>query len=208
MFLRISAKKKSNGSWQTRRPGKRNEKKKEKTSPTRARRHWRKEKPWKAIRVHAILVYRWTTFSRLVNAPRQLDVREKERRMLEGGRSIFQLALNKYPHAFQRPVTPGNIHVCSYVRSWAPTKERGSAVRRCTRCGTAEWGEGGNNSFVGGIRTAKEEDVEDEEREGANGLEPELTNAKELSGISHLISRATRLRWYASRRGRARRSEA
>lgn len=123
--------------------------------------------------------------------------------MLEGGRSIFQLALNKYPHAFQRPVTPGNIHVCSYVRSWAPTKKRGSAVRRCTRCGTAEWGEGGNNSFAGGIRTAKEEDVEDEEREGANGLEPELTNAKELSGISHLISRATRLRWYASRRGRA-----
>lgn len=56
------------------------------------------------------------------------------------------------------------------------------------------WDEGGNNSFVGGIRRAEEEDSEDEEREGASGLEPELTNAKELSGISHLISRATRLR--------------
>lgn len=38
------------------------------------------------------------------------------------------------------------------------------------------------------------EDAKDEEREGASGLKPELTNAKELSGISHLISRATRLR--------------
>ncbi|KYN10825.1 hypothetical protein ALC57_17025 [Trachymyrmex cornetzi] len=42
-------------------------------------------------------------------------------------------------------------------RLWTPRE-------RCARCGTAEWGEGGNNSF------------------------------KELSGISHLISRATRLR--------------
>ncbi|KYQ48304.1 hypothetical protein ALC60_12632, partial [Trachymyrmex zeteki] len=67
-------------------------------------------------------------------------------------------------------------------------------VRRYARCGTAEWGEGGNNSFVGGIRTVEEEDAEDEKRENANGLDPELTNAKELSGISHLISRATRLR--------------
>lgn len=40
----------------------------------------------------------------------------------------------------------------------------------------------------------EEEDAEDEKRENANGLDPELTNAKELSGISHLISRATRLR--------------
>jgi len=55
-------------------------------------------------------------------------------------------------------------------------------------------GEGGNNSFVSGIRKAEEEDAEDEEREGASELESELTNAKELSGISHLISRATRLR--------------
>jgi len=30
-------------------------------------------------------------------------------------------------------------------------------------------------------------------RKGAGGLELELTNAKELSGISHLISRAARL---------------
>jgi len=56
------------------------------------------------------------------------------------------------------------------------------------------WGEGGNNSFASGIRKAEEEDAKDEEREGAAGLELELTNAKELSGISHLIRRATRLR--------------
>lgn len=55
-------------------------------------------------------------------------------------------------------------------------------------------GEGGNNSFAGGIRRAEEEDAKDEEREGAVGLKLELTNAKELSGISHLIRRATRLR--------------
>jgi len=81
-----------------------------------------------------------------------------------------------------------------YVHGHRTRPRKGVAVRRCARCGTAEWGEGGNNSFVGGIRTAEEEDAEDEERENANGLDPELTNAKELSGISHLISRATRLR--------------
>lgn len=43
-------------------------------------------------------------------------------------------------------------------------------------------------------RRAEEEDAKDEEREGAAGLKLELTNAKELSGISHLIRRATRLR--------------
>lgn len=125
MFLRISGKKKSNGVLADSTTGKTQRKeKKEKTSPTRARRHWRKEKPWKAIRVHAILVYRWTTFSRLVNAPRQLDVREKERRMLEGGRSIFQLALNKYPHAFQRPVTRQAISTSAamYVHGHRPRK--------------------------------------------------------------------------------------
>lgn len=112
--------------------------------------------------------------------------------MLEGGRSIFQLALNKYPHAFQ----PGNARqyprLQLYVRSWAPntTKKRGSYTEMWDR---ARWGEGGNNSFVGRIRRAEEED-EERRGEGANGLEPELTNAKELSGISHLISRATRLR--------------
>lgn len=48
---------------------------------------------------------------------------------------------------------------------------------------------------VGGIRKAEEESAEDEKRAGAGGgLELELTNGKELSGISHLISRATRLR--------------
>lgn len=79
-----------------------------------------------------------------------------------------------------------------YVHGYQPRPRKGVAIRRCARCGTAEWGEGGNNSFVSGIRRVEEEDAE--EREGASELELELTNAKELSGISHLISRATRLR--------------
>lgn len=60
-------------------------------------------------------------------------------------------------------------------------------------------GEGGNNSFAGGIRRAEEEDAKARMRNaragaGAGGMGLELTNAKELSGISHLIRRATRLR--------------
>ncbi|KYM88820.1 hypothetical protein ALC53_02585 [Atta colombica] len=80
-----------------------------------------------------------------------------------------------------------------YVHGHRTRLRKAVAVRGCARCGTAEWGEGGNNSFIDRIRT-EEEDAEDEERENANGLDPELTNTKELSGISHLISRAMRLR--------------
>lgn len=131
--------------------------------------------------------------------------------MLEGGRSIFQLALNKYPHAFQRPVTRQAISTSAamYVHGHRPRK--GVALYGDVRdAGQRNGAKVETTRSPGGIRTAKEEDVEDEEREGANGVgEPELTNAKELSGISHLISRATQdWRWYASRRGGVRRSEA
>lgn len=81
----------------------------------------------------------------------------------------FPISVKQISTRLSPPVTSSNIHgCCSCVlsRAFAPntTKKRGSAPRRCARWGTAGWGEGGNNSFVGGIRRAEEEGAEDEER--------------------------------------------
>jgi len=104
-----------------------------------------------------------------------------------GGRSIFQLALNKYLHAFQRARRCRAIsrYVCSYVPSCAPntSEERGElhagicamadggTRRRWKQLALAGWNKKNGRSGRHEEKEKEREREREREKRGAGGLQ-------------------------------------
>jgi len=141
-----------------------------------------------------------------------------------GGRSIFQLALNKYLHAFQRARRCRAIssYVCSYVPSCAPntSEKRGELYAGiCAMADGGTAGEGGNNSSDGIRRTeeagatkrkSKRERERERERErrgapaGCSSRIDERERTERNFAFNQPSNETARPRWLASQRGKAR----